>query len=100
MLTLDRSRVLPWDSLGVRCVLAESVCYPWITLEVLLQPVDVFSLLLDRGNGCLTQLKDFVSLLACLPELLVHVAIEDRLSEELVRSGVKLAWHPVCVTLF
>ena len=95
MLTLDRPRVLPWNSLGVSRVLAEPVCYPRITLEVLLQPVHVLSLFLKSGEGCLTKFKDLVSLSACLPELLVHLVVEDRLSEQLVRRSVKLAWHPL-----
>ena len=54
VLSLDPPRILPWDAFWIGRELAEAVGDPWVRLEVLLQPVDIFVFLLLCGNGWLS----------------------------------------------
>ena len=87
------SRVLPWSTLGVGGVLTEAVREPWVTLEVLLEPVDVFDFHLGCGNGSRSHFKDLVGLLSELMEFLTLLIIEDGLAVDLVVGGVELGRH-------
>ena len=93
VLALDLTGVLPWNALRVASVLAEPVGEPRITLEVILEPVNVLDLHLGSGDGGRTDFKDLVGLLRHLVDLLVHMAVEGRLAEHRVVGVVELAWH-------
>ncbi len=93
VLTLQLTGVFPWDALRVGRVLAESVCYPGVALEVLLEPIDVLDLHLRCGNGRWAQLEDFISFFAGVVKRLIRSVIKDWLPEQVILCSIELAWH-------
>lgn len=93
VLALYLSLIFPWDAFWIGRVLAEAVGDPWVRLEVLLQPVNVFVFLLLCGNRWLSHFKDLIALSGQLPHLLVMVVVEGGFAEPHVVRGIELTWH-------
>lgn len=95
VLALNSPLVLPWNAFWISSELTEAIGDPWVRLEVLLQPVDVFVLLLLRRHRWHRGHEDFIGLSAQLPHLLVALVIKRRLSIPGMVSVIVLARHGV-----
>ena len=93
VLALQAALILPWDTLGVRSVLAEAVRDPGVGLEVILKEVKVLNFLLLRGKGRWTHLEHLISFFRDLIEPLASLIVEAILFERVVIRGIELAWH-------
>ena len=92
-MALQAALILPWDTLGVRSVLAEAVRDPGVGLEVILKEVKVLDFLLLRRKGRWTHFEDFISFFRDLIEPLASLIVEAILFERVVIRGIELAWH-------
>ena len=99
MLTFQASLVLPWCTFWVCSELTETVGNPWVTLEILLQPVNVLDFHLRCGNGCGSRLKNFIGFLRESPHPFILHVIESVLSEVVMVRVIKLTRHLFFSTL-